>query len=62
MIPTTSVEWSDWPSPNCHLAIRSKSGTPGRQEGGVAEKAVPFSAPLFEAKPVVASHRCRGPG
>ncbi len=38
-------------------AIRSKSGIRARQEGAAAEKAVPFSVPLFDAKPLLASHR-----
>jgi hypothetical protein len=52
MILTTSMEWSDWPSPNHHLDHSIKKRGPGRQEGAAAEKAVPFSAPLFEAKPL----------
>ena len=47
MILTTSMEWSDRPSPNCHLGYSIKKRDPSRHEGAAAEKAVPFSAPLF---------------
>ena len=36
-----------------------KKRDPGRQEGAAAEKAVPFSAPLFDAKPFVTWQRRR---
>ena len=61
MILTTSVEWSDWPSSNDHLGHSIKKRDLGRQEGAAAEKAVPFSAPLFDAKPLLASHRRHRP-
>jgi hypothetical protein len=57
MILTTSVELSDRPSPNCHLSLSIEKRDPGRQEGAAAEKAVPFSTPLFDDKPLLASHR-----
>ena len=44
MIPTTSVEWSDWPSPNSHLGHSIEKRDPSRHEGAAAEKTVPFSA------------------
>jgi hypothetical protein len=62
MILTTSIEWNDRPSSNCHLGHSIKKRDTGRQEGAVAEKAVPSSIPLFDAEPLVASHRRRGPG
>ena len=62
MILTTSVEWSDRPSSNYHLGHSIKKRDPGRQEEATAEKAVPFSAPLFDAKPLLASHRRHRPG
>jgi hypothetical protein len=52
MILTTSVEWSDWPSSNDHLGHSIKKRDPGRQEGVAAEKAMSFSAPFFDAKPL----------
>ena len=55
MIPTTSVGWSDWPLSNDHLDRSIKKRDSGRQEGAAAEKAVPFSAPLFDAAPSFAS-------
>jgi hypothetical protein len=57
-----SMEWSDRPSPNCHLGYSIKKRDPSRHEGAAAEKAVPFSAPLFDPKPLVASYRRHGPG
>jgi hypothetical protein len=57
MILTTSVEWNDRPSSNDHLGHSIKKRDPGRQEGAAAEKAVPFSTPLFDDKPLLASHR-----
>jgi hypothetical protein len=54
MILTTSVELSDRPSPNCHLSLSIEKRDPGRQEGAAAEKAVPFSAPLFDPEPLLA--------
>jgi hypothetical protein len=57
MILTTSVEWSDRPSSNDHLGHSIKKRDPGRQEGAAAEKAVSFSTPFFDAKPLLASHR-----
>ena len=62
MILTTSIEWNDRPSSNCHLGHSIKKRDTGRQEGAVAEKAVPSSIPLFDAEPLVASHRRHGPG
>jgi hypothetical protein len=62
MILTTSMEWSDRPSPNCHLGYSIKKRDPSRHEGAAVEKAVPFSAPLFDPKPLVASYRRHGPG
>jgi hypothetical protein len=62
MILTTSMEWSDRPSPNCHLGYSIKKRDPSRREGAAAEKAVPFSAPFFDPKPLVASYRRHGPG
>jgi hypothetical protein len=61
MILTTSMEWSDRPSPNCHLgyAIKKTGPEPRRRRRG--GKAVPFSAPLFDPKPLVASYRRHGP-
>ncbi len=61
MILTTSVEWSDRPSSNFDLGHSIKKRDLGRQEGAAAEKAVPFSAPLFDAKPLLASHRRHRP-
>jgi hypothetical protein len=60
MILTTSVDWTDRPSSKDHLGHSIKKRDPGRQEGAAAEKAVPFSAPLFDTKPLVASHRRQG--
>jgi hypothetical protein len=57
MILTTSVEWSARSSWNDHVGRSIKKRDPGRQEGAAAEKAVPCSAPLFDAKPLPASHR-----
>jgi hypothetical protein len=48
MILTTSIEWNDRPSSNCHLGHSIKKRDTGRQEGAVAEKAVPSSIPLFD--------------
>jgi hypothetical protein len=62
MIPTTSMQWSDRPSPNHHLGHSIKKRGPSRHKGATAEKAVPFSAPLFDPKPLVASYRRHGPG
>jgi hypothetical protein len=62
MILTTSVEWSDRPSRNCQLGHSLEKRDPSRHEGAAAEKAVPFSAPLFDPKPLVASYRRHGPG
>ena len=59
MILTTSIEWSNRPSSNYPLGHSIKKGDPGRQEGVAAEKAVPSSAPLFDAKPLVAWQRRR---
>ena len=61
MILTTSLEWSDRPRRTFIWAIRSKAGPgpPGRRRGG---EAVPFPAPLFDAKPLLASHRRHRPG
>jgi hypothetical protein len=47
MILTTSIEWNDRPSSNCHLGHSIKKRDTGRQEGAVAEKAVPSSIPLL---------------
>jgi len=55
MILTTSIEWNDRFSSNCHLGHSIKKRDTGRQEGAVAEKAVPSSIPLFDAEPLVAS-------
>lgn len=62
MILTASMEWNDRPWSNCHLGHSIKKRDMGRQEGAVAEKAVPSSIPLFDAEPLVASHRRRGLG
>jgi hypothetical protein len=62
MILTTSMEWSDLPSPNCHLGYPIKKRDPSRHEGAAAEMAVPFSAPLFDPKPIMASYQRHGPG
>ena len=62
MVLTTSIEWNDRFSSNCHLGHSIKKRDTGRQEGPVAEKAVPSSIPLFDAEPLVASNRRRGPG
>ena len=62
MILTTSIEWNDRFSSNCHLGHSIKKRDTGRQEGAVAEKALPSSIPLFDAEPLVASHRRHGPG
>jgi hypothetical protein len=59
MILATSVEWSDRPSSNYQLGYSIKKRDPGRQEGAAAEKAVPFSAPLFDDRPLVAWQRRR---
>jgi hypothetical protein len=56
------VEWSDRPSSNYDLGHSIKKRDLSRQEGAAAEKAVPFSAPLFDAKPLLASHRRHRPG
>jgi hypothetical protein len=48
MILITSIEWNDRPSSNCHLGHSIKKRDMGRQEGAAAEKAVLFSAPLFD--------------
>lgn len=58
MILTTSIEWND----RAFVELPSiKKRDTGRQEGAVAEKAVPSSIPLFDAEPLVASHRRHGP-
>ena len=62
MILTTSIELNDLPSSNCHLGQSNKKRDMGRQEGAMTEKAVPSSIPLFDAEPLVASHRRHGPG
>jgi hypothetical protein len=62
MILTTSVECCDRPSSNYHLGHSIKKRDPGRQEGAAAEKAVPFSAPLVDAKPHLAWHQHHRPG
>jgi len=62
MILTTSVECSARSSSNYHLGRSTKKRDPGRQERAAAEKAVPFSALLFDAKPLVAWQRRREPG
>ena len=62
MILTTSMEWSDRPSPNCHLGYSIKKRDPSRHEGATAEKAVPFSVPLFDLKPFIAWQRRHGVG
>jgi hypothetical protein len=49
-------------SSNYHLGHSIKKRDPGRREGAAAEKAVPFSVPLFDVKPLVASCRRHGPG
>jgi hypothetical protein len=54
MILTASMEWSDRPSSNYCLGHWIKKRDSGRQEGAAAEKAVPFSAPLFDPKPLLA--------
>ena len=54
MILTTSMEGSDRPSSNYCLGHWIKKRDPGRQEGAAAEKAVPFSAPPFDPKPLLA--------
>ena len=46
MVLTTSIEWNDRFSSNCHLGHSIKKRDTGRQEGPVAEKAVP-SYPAF---------------
>ena len=38
MIPTTSVEWSDWPSPNRHLGHSLEKRGPSRQEGAAGTR------------------------
>jgi hypothetical protein len=59
MILTTSIEWND----RAFVELPSiKKRDTGRQEDAVAEKAVPSSIPLFDAEPLVASHRLHGPG
>ncbi len=45
-----------------HLGHSIKKRDPGRQDDAVAEKAVPSSILLFDAEPLVASHRRHGPG
>ena len=62
MILTSSVECCDRPSSNRHLGHSSKKRDPGRQEGAAAEKAVPFSVPLFDLKPFIAWQRRHGVG
>jgi hypothetical protein len=42
-----SMQWSDRPSPNRHLDHSLEKRDPSRHEGATAEKAVPFSVPLF---------------
>jgi hypothetical protein len=59
MILTTSTEWND--RAFVELPSTKKRDT-GRQEGAVAEKAAPSSIPLFDAEPLIASHRRHGPG
>jgi hypothetical protein len=54
MILTAFMEWSDRPSSNYCLGHWIKKRDSGRQEGAAAEKAVPFSAPLFDPKPLLA--------
>jgi hypothetical protein len=59
MILTTSIEWND----RAFVELPSiKKRDTGRQEDAVAETAVPSSIPLFDAEPLVASHRRHGPG
>jgi hypothetical protein len=52
-----SMEWSDRPSPNRHLGHSLEKRDPSRHEGATAEKAVPFSVPLFDLKPFIAWQR-----
>jgi hypothetical protein len=60
MIPTTSMQWSDRPSPNHYLGHSIKKRGPSRHKGATAEKAVPFSVPLFDLKPFIAWQRRHG--
>jgi hypothetical protein len=55
-----SMEWSDRPSPNRHLGHSLEKRDPSRHEGATAEKAVPFSVPLFDLKPFIAWQRRHG--
>jgi hypothetical protein len=57
-----SMEWSDRPSPNRHLGHSLEKRDPSRHEGATAEKAVPFSVPLFDLKPFIAWQRRHGVG
>jgi hypothetical protein len=59
MILTTSIEWND----RAFVELPSiKKRDTGRQEDAVAEKSVLSSILLFDAEPLVASHRRHGPG
>jgi hypothetical protein len=40
------------PSPNRHLGHSLEKRDPSRHEDATAEKAVPFSVPLFDIKPL----------
>jgi hypothetical protein len=55
-----SMEWSDRPSPNRHLGHSLEKRDPSRHEGATAEKAVPFSVPLFDIKPFIAGNDATG--
>ena len=57
-----SMEWSDRPSPNRHLGHSLEKRDPNRHEDATAEKAVPFSVPLFDIKPFIAWQRRHGVG
>ena len=55
-----SMEWSDRLSPNHHLGHSLEKRDPSRHEGATAEKAVPFSVPLFDIKPFIAGNDATG--
>ena len=59
MILTNSIECDD----RAFVELPSiKKRDTGRQEDAVAEKAAPSSILLFDAEPLIASHRRHGPG
>ena len=47
MILTTSMEWSDRPSPNCHLGYSIKKRDPSRHEGAAVDKGIAVLGPAF---------------